>query len=145
MDMLEKITTILENKKAMDIKTVEVKEKTTLTDYFVIVSGTSNTHVKALADNVEYELKKRTNSTEQSRRLSNWNLDFNGLWKSYYSYLYSRRKGKIQFRRLMGKSKKYGIKNRGQRKIFAPFSIFFLIFSSLSFLLYMPITQGQIE
>lgn len=58
MDMLEKITTILENKKAMDIKTVEVKEKTTLTDYFVIVSGTSNTHVKALADNVEYELKK---------------------------------------------------------------------------------------
>lgn len=54
----EKIINILENKKGLDIKVIDVKEKTILADKFIIVSGTSNTHVKALADNVEEDLKK---------------------------------------------------------------------------------------
>ena len=37
---------------------VDIKEQSTLADSFIIVSGTSNTHIKALADNVEVELKK---------------------------------------------------------------------------------------
>ncbi len=57
--MLEdKIIKILEDKKGFDVKVIDVKEKTILADKFIIVSGTSNTHVKALADNVEEELKK---------------------------------------------------------------------------------------
>lgn len=58
MKLLERIITLLEDKKAIDLKTLEIKEQSTLADYFVITSGTSNTHIKALADNVETELKK---------------------------------------------------------------------------------------
>ncbi|MCI9017198.1 MAG: ribosome silencing factor [Clostridia bacterium] len=58
-ELLEKIINCLEDKKAIDIKTMEIKEDTTLADYFVVASGTSNTHIKALADNVEIELKQQ--------------------------------------------------------------------------------------
>jgi ribosome-associated protein len=58
MELLDKITKLLDDKKAIDIKTLDIKEQSTLADYFIIVSGTSNTHIKALADNVEEELKK---------------------------------------------------------------------------------------
>lgn len=57
-ELLNKIIKLLEDKKAIDLNTIDVKEQTTLADYFIIVSGTSNTHIKALADNVEVELKK---------------------------------------------------------------------------------------
>ncbi len=57
-DLLNKIIQLLEDKKAIDLKTLDIKEQSTLADYFVIASGTSNTHIKALADNVEVELKK---------------------------------------------------------------------------------------
>ena len=57
--MLEdKIISILENKKGYDILKLDVSDKTTLADTFIIVSGTSSTHVKALSDNVEEDLKK---------------------------------------------------------------------------------------
>lgn len=56
--LLNQIEKLLEDKKAIELKTIDVKEKTTLADYFVIASGTSTTHIKALADNVEVELKK---------------------------------------------------------------------------------------
>ncbi len=57
-ELLNKIKKLLEDKKAIDLTTMDVKEKTTLADYFIIVSGTSTTHIRALADNVEVELKK---------------------------------------------------------------------------------------
>lgn len=57
-ELLNKIVKLLEDKKAIDLKTIDVKEKTTLADYFVIASGTVETHIKALADNLEAELKK---------------------------------------------------------------------------------------
>lgn len=57
-NLLEKIIKLLEDKKAIDLKTMDIKEQSTLADYFIIASGTSNTHIKALADNVEVELKK---------------------------------------------------------------------------------------
>lgn len=58
MELLDKIIKLLEDKKAIDLKTIDIKEQSTLADNFIIVSGTSNTHIKALADNVEVELKK---------------------------------------------------------------------------------------
>lgn len=53
------IVKYLEDKKGIDINVMDVKNETTLSDYFIVVSGTSNTHIKALADNVEVELKKQ--------------------------------------------------------------------------------------
>ena len=55
----KKILEILENKKAIDIKVMDIAEKSTFTDKFIIASGTSNTHVKSLADNIEVDLKKK--------------------------------------------------------------------------------------
>lgn len=61
MTSLEKaknIAKILDKKKAIDIIGIETKELTVMSDYFVIASGTSNTHVRALADEVDDEMKK---------------------------------------------------------------------------------------
>ena len=57
-ELVLKIEDILESKKAKDIKKIDIKNKTTIADYFIIASGTSTTHVKSLADNLEEELKK---------------------------------------------------------------------------------------
>ncbi|MEG1243876.1 MAG: RsfS/YbeB/iojap family protein, partial [Oscillospiraceae bacterium] len=56
LDMVKKIVKVLDDKKAMDIKGIEITELTIVADYFIIANGTSNTHVKALAIEVEYEL-----------------------------------------------------------------------------------------
>ena len=42
----------LEEVKAKDIVKLDVRELTTVTDYMIVASGTSNRHVKALADSV---------------------------------------------------------------------------------------------
>lgn len=57
-ELLEKIIKVLEDKKGIDIKVLDTKDKTTLADYFIVVSGTSNTHVRSLCDNVEEKLKQ---------------------------------------------------------------------------------------
>ena len=51
--MVEKIAEILNSKKAKDITAIEIRELTTIGDYFVIASGGSNAQVKALSDAVE--------------------------------------------------------------------------------------------
>lgn len=51
--MVEKIVEILNSKKAKDITAIEIRELTTIGDYFVIASGGSNAQVKALSDAVE--------------------------------------------------------------------------------------------
>lgn len=48
----------LENKKGLDIKIIKADDSNVLADYIVIATGTSTTHVKALADEVEIKLKE---------------------------------------------------------------------------------------
>ncbi len=48
----------LENKKGMNIKIIKADDSNVLADYIVIATGTSTTHVKALADEVEVKLKE---------------------------------------------------------------------------------------
>lgn len=43
----------LDSKKALDIKVIKIQDISAIADYFVIATGTSSTHVKALADEVE--------------------------------------------------------------------------------------------
>ena len=52
------IINILKNKKAIDVEEIYVAEKTIIADYFIIASGTSSTQVKALAENLEFEISK---------------------------------------------------------------------------------------
>ncbi|OZG71953.1 ribosome silencing factor [Hahella sp. CCB-MM4] len=47
----------LEDLKAKDISVLDVKDRTSVTDYMIIASGTSNRHVKSIADNLVTEVK----------------------------------------------------------------------------------------
>lgn len=57
-DTAIKIVKVLDEKKAEDIKLIKISELTVLADYFIIANGTSNTHVRALAEEVEDALAK---------------------------------------------------------------------------------------
>ena len=46
------VTDALEEVKAQDVVKLDVRNLTTVTDYMIVASGTSNRHVKALADAV---------------------------------------------------------------------------------------------
>jgi ribosome-associated protein len=48
----------LSDKKALNLTVLNVTEITTIARYFVIATGTSSTHIKALADAVEEKLGK---------------------------------------------------------------------------------------
>ena len=49
----------LSEKKGGEIRAIEVTELTTLADYFVLCTATSNTQIKAMSDACEEEMEKR--------------------------------------------------------------------------------------
>ena len=49
----------LEDVKAQDIVSINVREKTSVTDFMVIASGSSSRHVKSLVDNVLEKVKEQ--------------------------------------------------------------------------------------
>ena len=51
------IVDVLDDGKAKDIVRLDVRDMTSVTDYMVVASGTSNRHVKALVDNVAEKAK----------------------------------------------------------------------------------------
>ena len=53
------VVNALDDLKAVDIHVINVRGKSDITDVMVIASGTSNRHVKALANNVAVEAKKQ--------------------------------------------------------------------------------------
>ncbi len=58
IELANAIVKVLDKKKAIDIKMIHITEYSIVADYFIIASGTSNTHVKSLADDVEYEISQ---------------------------------------------------------------------------------------
>ena len=57
IDILKIAAKALDDKKAVNIYGVKISELTVLTDYFLIANGTSTTHVRSLAEEVEDKLK----------------------------------------------------------------------------------------
>lgn len=66
----------LSGKKGLDINIIEIGDISILADYMVIATGTSSTHVKALADEVEYQLDKAGISVShiEGHRSDSWIL-----------------------------------------------------------------------
>jgi len=51
------VTKALDEKKGIDIKLLKIDKVSSLADYFLICTGTSNTHVRTLCDYAEYTLE----------------------------------------------------------------------------------------
>ena len=58
LDIVKKIVKALDDKKGNDIQIIKIEELTIVADYFVICTANSNTHVRSLADEVEYQLEE---------------------------------------------------------------------------------------
>ncbi len=58
LDIVKKIVKALDDKKGNDIEAIKIEGLTIVADYFVIVTANSTTHVRALADEVEYQLEE---------------------------------------------------------------------------------------
>ena len=52
------VTKALDEKKGMNIKLLKIDKISSLADYFLICTGTSNTHVRTLCDYAEYTLEQ---------------------------------------------------------------------------------------
>lgn len=64
--LAESICTLLKDHKAIDVCLINVKEKTSLADYFVIAGGNSITHTKALVGHIEEMTEKEGVSPKRS-------------------------------------------------------------------------------
>lgn len=58
-DLVKVAVAALEDIKAQDITVIDVSDKTSITDFMVIASGTSNRHVRSLAENVLEKVKEQ--------------------------------------------------------------------------------------
>ena len=52
------VTKALDSKKGLDVKLLKIDKVSSLADYFLICTGTSNTHVKTLCDYAEYTMEQ---------------------------------------------------------------------------------------
>ena len=72
----------LEDKKAEDIRIIDISEVSVLADYFIIASGSNRSQVQALSDNVEETLGRAGSSVKQVEGYdtANWILlDFGDI------------------------------------------------------------------
>ena len=75
-------TKALDSKKGLDIQVLRVDRVTSLADYFIICTGTSNTHVRTLCDCAEYTLEQlgETMLGREGHRGNSWELlDFGAV------------------------------------------------------------------
>lgn len=75
-EMVKLAVTALEDKKAEDVKVIDITGVSVLADYFVIASGTNKSQVQALVDNVEEVLGRAGYECRQVEgyRTANWIL-----------------------------------------------------------------------
>ena len=57
-ELQQLVINVLKDLKAVDVRPLDVRGMTSITDIMVIASGTSSRHVKAIANNLMVEVKK---------------------------------------------------------------------------------------
>ena len=70
------VTKALDEKKGIDIKVLRIEKISSIADYFVICTGTVNTHVKTLCDYAEYTMEQLGESMlgREGHRGNSWEL-----------------------------------------------------------------------
>ena len=76
LDIKKLIETILDNNKAKNIITIDLKNKSYIADYMIIASGTSSRHLQALSEILVNELKKQgiENCRIEGKDSNDWKL-----------------------------------------------------------------------
>lgn len=75
-ELVDLVIGTLEDKKGQDVVSLEVSQLTPMTDYMVIVTGRSSTHIKSLADDVIVAVKQAGEPIRgtEGREQSEWVL-----------------------------------------------------------------------
>lgn len=76
------VTKALDSKKGLDIKLLRIDKVSSLADYFLICTGTSNTHVRTLCDYAEHTLEQLGEPMlgREGHRGNSWELlDFGSI------------------------------------------------------------------
>lgn len=80
LEEAKKVAEILDNKKALNVKILKVEDLTSICEYFVLANGTSNTHVRSLADETEFQMKEAGITGHLEGKASDWMLlDFGAV------------------------------------------------------------------
>jgi ribosome-associated protein len=76
LELVKKAVAALDNKKAEDIKVIDIREISTIADYFIIASGSNQNQLTAMQDAVDEELHKAGVHVKQieGNRSSTWIL-----------------------------------------------------------------------
>ena len=72
----KEIENILNDNKAIEITSINLKDKTAIADFMIIASGNSSKHIQALSEILVHELKKRgiNNCRLEGRGSNDWKL-----------------------------------------------------------------------
>ena len=72
----KEIENILNDNKALEVKSINLKDKTSIADFMIIASGNSSKHIQALSEILLDELKKRgiSNCRLEGRSSKDWKL-----------------------------------------------------------------------
>ena len=75
-DLKTIILNTLDSNKALDIVSIDLKNKSSMADYMIIASGTSSRHIQALSDQVLEKLKANgiKNSKIEGKDSGDWKL-----------------------------------------------------------------------
>ena len=76
IDLNSIILNTLDSNKALDIISIDLKNKSSMADYMIIASGTSSRHIQALSEQVLEKLKKNgvKNSKIEGKESLDWKL-----------------------------------------------------------------------
>ena len=72
----KEIENILNDNKASDVKSINLKDKTSIADFMIIASGNSSRHIQALAEILIDQLKKKgiNNCRLEGKNSNDWKL-----------------------------------------------------------------------
>ena len=75
-DLKSIILNTLDSSKALDIISIDLKNKSSIADYMIIASGTSSRHIQALSEQVLEKLKANgiKNSRIEGKESNDWKL-----------------------------------------------------------------------